>query len=199
MIATIYSGSGIRLQEIVSAWRPTSLSLKQHATHNGIHEFLNIKAAEIGPAAISTIKLSPLTLKNAFARSSGAKSSANMAKKSGEREPPPKHRKSEDAQMRRSGRILGKKQTARVNASARKRPTSVRMKTGFLPMRSARAPKGIMRRRAGRVEKESLQPVSWAGRVSIAGAEITHMGLTYECEFVLHGIDFAVIFCCGVE
>ena len=38
--------------------------------------------------------------------------------------------------------MFGKKQTIRVNASARKRPMSVRMKTGFLPMRSARGAEG---------------------------------------------------------
>jgi len=56
-----------------------------------------------------------------------------------------------------------------------------------------------MRRRAGRVEKESAQPVSWTGRVSCAGKYIGYMSVTYECEFVLHGIDFAVVFCCEVE
>jgi len=57
-----------------------------------------------------------------------------------------------------------------------------------------------MRRRAGRVEKESAQPVSWVGMGECCcKMVIDQVRVTYECEFVLHRIDFAVVFCYEVE
>ena len=48
--------------------------------------------------------------------------------------------------------------------------------------------------------KESLQPVIWvAGRVSFVKTIVAGMGITYECEFVLYRIDFAIIFYCEIQ